>query len=535
MEERHNQFNVGDQVVFKTWEELKAEYGMDPEYSNIINCNKKFTDSMEENIDRSRTYTIASFEGDSVTFTESPSDYNFIYSEDMIKLAVDVVPEVDPTFYTWEFQIPQRTKDELHLIVTADVGIGRAKANKGYEGLLTALCMGTGKRICIDYGRHLGISPTDIFNYCESRSNYTNFCMIEYGCMEEIEIYDQWAVDNEVVKMKICESYAYLKNGVAIVLVDKKETIYTDDFAFGLMALMHDFWDIDSNNELYSYILERNYDAAKSKIDNFIYLAIDAKKRKEFDKQVDYLTKQMGKNVLIRYEKNIETKTDLVRRMERELRTAYAELREAQKSKMYYEFVSQDREEDELIVLIKADYENVTRIDASREGRIRISFKQPLLFFEDDDWTSMRTNYMKEFSSKKYLLDALFTRRAQVIFEQAISIDLRDNKVSHYSDWSCSVGIPNPHIQEYNCWGDNRPNIECALAEFNYDVAYSTIKSAIAGLNLVDNPVMGKFCRYITNGYYDDINCIVDLETGKQMTIPEAENFYKAKEEKSAS
>ena len=77
------EFKVGDRVRFKTWEEMKAEFGLND--TGSIACKFCFTSEMDDIIDRERDYLITDIRGEEIVFEDL--SVSFSYSEDMIKLA----------------------------------------------------------------------------------------------------------------------------------------------------------------------------------------------------------------------------------------------------------------------------------------------------------------------------------------------------------------------------------------------------------------------------------------------------------------
>ncbi len=75
-------FQVGDRVVFKTWEEMKKEYGI--KENGDIDCSYVFTIEMEHAIDKTKVYTITQISGDQVVLNDIV--WRFFISTDMIKI-----------------------------------------------------------------------------------------------------------------------------------------------------------------------------------------------------------------------------------------------------------------------------------------------------------------------------------------------------------------------------------------------------------------------------------------------------------------
>ena len=61
------EFKVGDRVRFKTWEEMKTEFGLN---GGSIACKFHFTPEMDNLIDREREYLITGIRDEKITFED---------------------------------------------------------------------------------------------------------------------------------------------------------------------------------------------------------------------------------------------------------------------------------------------------------------------------------------------------------------------------------------------------------------------------------------------------------------------------------
>lgn len=82
------------------------------------------------------------------------------------------------------------------------------------------------------------------------------------------------------------------------------------------------------------------------------------------------------------------------------------------------------------------------------------------------------------------------------------------------------IGIPNPHHEFYDCWGDNTRNISKAIEEGNIMEACMCAYAATAGINLSDTSVFSKMLQYFRTAGSTVLNkpCIIN-EDGSVITL----------------
>ena len=168
---------------------------------------------------------------------------------------------------------------------------------------------------------------------------------------------------------------------------------------------------------------------------------------------------------------------------------------------------------------------------------LTIVYRTALIYFEEEllkpYFTSARDNVINRAAAwKQQLMKDLFAnKKYTLLIESSISINLADKlfrylPVHNLINTGDMVGIPNPHHQFYNCWGDNQPNIHRALAEGDYLQAILTAFAAMSGLNLSDTAVIDKFVREELV-MYNTIPCLKNNETGEVITIADYERRYR--------
>lgn len=163
-----------------------------------------------------------------------------------------------------------------------------------------------------------------------------------------------------------------------------------------------------------------------------------------------------------------------------------------------------------------------------------LNITKPLLYWDDKEYMmlkdSKRTNCYND--APKYiqeLLDDIFIHKTvTLIFEQAFALSLNalgtgDSRdmIRAYQTNDKTLGIPNPHLNAFNCWGNNLSIICNLLQEQKFIEAYTTIGSVIAALNIMDITVFSSFVQQLKNWYNGELSvpCLKVKATGKRTTI----------------
>lgn len=528
-------FSVGQKVLFKTWEEMKAEYGVNE--CGDIQTPFTFVPNMDEEINRDRVFTISTIdESDGeVTFEEQVCDNGdaYHYHVAMIK----PVPEdfVKKEIKLTKWHMDKRDYDELVKNTNLTLSMsGTEECTTGYSVALRGLLLGTGRAIVIRCG-HSNQKPNDMFEYLNSAFHDIGVVVLYNKTPEEIDAYLNYAKEKGGNTFKI-GTYAACTVGKSMVAFGARRTMENDEFFVDFLSKLHDIFGIETEPEIYEHLVSNNAEAGVAKIVEFISVAKEMERRKEFENEVSKIEHTLVNGRKNSIKNKIEHKENEIESYERELYNLYSQLREHQKELAYLLYTEAGKDASGFTDIVLADYDSITKLRVE-DNNIYFVIKQPLLFFNDPDWNSLREETLRNYRSRKYIIDAIFTRKATVLFEQGVRIKLGSCSVErwgHNLEYRC--GIPNPHIEGWNCWGDNRSKIEYALRMANYDIAYTQIKSAFAGINLTDTPVLRRFCEYMEEGY-SGVKCITDMETGIVMEIEEAEKYYeqKAKEEEAAA
>lgn len=91
------------------------------------------------------------------------------------------------------------------------------------------------------------------------------------------------------------------------------------------------------------------------------------------------------------------------------------------------------------------------------------------------------------------------------------------------------TGLPNPHHEHYNCFGENYEICRRLVSDGKLDEALMTIYAATGGLNISDTAVFNSFVTDITNHLCEQVAYIE--KNGKLMTINEYKEAYEKEQE----
>lgn len=83
--------------------------------------------------------------------------------------------------------------------------------------------------------------------------------------------------------------------------------------------------------------------------------------------------------------------------------------------------------------------------------------------------------------------------------ETSVTLSFRDNTVRANRDNARGTAIKQPHIMDYNCWGNNAPLIIKSLAEKDYIQALEQTIAATQNINFSDSIVIESFMNDLVN------------------------------------
>ena len=501
------EFKVGDIVKFKSWEEMEKEYGLN--LSGNIACDRVFSQRMEQDINKDTGYVIKEIYGTRVILEGASTEY--IYSTDMIKhtdYKKDIV----------NISIANLCDDDYITSTPPDLKI--------FAGNIWGLLF-LNKPFRVTYENYHN-SAVEIVEFY---SKYANGVQILYlNNDDKIKSFDDYDFT-----IKESGRYIFKENNaltfVCIITEGKtKEEII--DSTLKTAKMLFEAGILEIEKEFYEIVVSLDYDAITSLLDREI-ARLKAKQRKEkIYSQLSILKENIMARKIQSLNDSIESSKNNQSLFLERYREALAVERQLRKDLIFATSNKEANENiDNLINLIKEDHKRGEVFDFSVDNNlITVQLVLPLIYFEEEDWQVVKETYQNDYRGIKYLLDAIFNRRATVIFNNEVKVDLSENSCKGVNRryYNRATGIPNPHIERYDCWGNNEPEILDYLFHGMYDMAYLQIKSAISGLNISDSPVMNEFCNYLSS---TNIPAVVIEETGELMNSAEAEEYFEKKAE----
>lgn len=179
-----------------------------------------------------------------------------------------------------------------------------------------------------------------------------------------------------------------------------------------------------------------------------------------------------------------------------------------------------DKKVNELINFLDNN-NNILDYTCLEQGVLSLVVKSKLIYYDKEACKKVLENTKSNYSEIIYstLYDIFVKQNAYITCIQGVT--LGNHHLSAFVDTTAPF-VPNPHLQAYNCWGDNEHNIIKAISDGDYIVAITQVQAAISSLNFLDAPVLRAFIRYLNspNTGYNTTKCITD-NNGNTYTFTE--------------
>ena len=502
-------FTVGDLVRVRTWEDMASEFGITR--SGNIDVPHSFTPDMDECFGSRKTYRISGVkERDNEYYLEKEDgtianegyvigaemlelvseSKNFlrIYKEWIDKALTRVTKATDYRIFTGLYSLDKTSQKLIHFLL----------------GLLTE------DKWCI-VSTEATVDTVNDYVITENKYNVL--------CFEDPDRKEEW---RKLYPEKSFDRYFCISDNKIILFYSEKELGATSvETIFEIFDTISGFL----NQELYALLKENNFEAAKQ----IIQSNIGKEKRNQLltsvNEGMDKLQCNLTKEKLESLEAGVKECKNECENLLREYALAYDKLEIVQKDLLYaknnkYDFIEGFKK----LILREVENGSITLMEAADDTLI-FTMVQKLLYIDTHEYELCKEAYL-ELAKKEGvapIFDAICKQKATVIFEQGFQINGMNTVRRKIVD--PKIGMPNPHIQGYDCWGGNEAEIVKFLRQEDFEMAYLQIKAAIASLKVCDSAVMNKFIGYLT--IYENNKCIEILDTGEIMTPKEANEYYK--------
>lgn len=137
-----------------------------------------------------------------------------------------------------------------------------------------------------------------------------------------------------------------------------------------------------------------------------------------------------------------------------------------------------------------------------RDNKLLLHIVTPLKLYNREDAEhliqSNRENYMN--SGEKYnlrFIQSIFRGEIKIMLQTALEINTSSGAISHNTSCDYQGALPNPHHYYYGCFGDYTTKMREAAANSDTVQIIQLAVMAVAGINVLDSPVMNKFRREV--------------------------------------
>lgn len=256
-----------------------------------------------------------------------------------------------------------------------------------------------------------------------------------------------------------------------------------------------------------------NFEHLAEKIKNEMKAEQDIEYNKTVLRLVNEAEEKLSKNPLqhlkVEYE-NVKTRIDA---LEDELRTLYNDLKRVRKDMVFAKFEMAKEEKESMIEIFKSFRKHIKslEINENRSGHnwLRIIAETDVMFFDEDSAKNLkrstRTNVFNSGNiNTQWVLNEIFIlKKAKLHVVSGAEISLTNGSIQKIGNYTHDylvhdeAGFRNPHHDRYNCWGDYTRTITQAACDGRYEMLIQTVLTAIAGINVIDTPVMEELARKI--------------------------------------
>jgi len=162
-------------------------------------------------------------------------------------------------------------------------------------------------------------------------------------------------------------------------------------------------------------------------------------------------------------------------------------------------------------------------------GSITMLVRTPVTNYDEDElrqYLSTKVeNDLNKSGQRRNFFTRLFIERTHTLwFSAKVVLDCANRTITRDTSGNDRFfnAIPNTHIDQYDCWGNNKPYILQAIEEMRYETAIEQIIASVANLNFSDPTVIRATWNKITSSdssQYPQAMAIVENATGKRISI----------------
>ncbi len=244
---------------------------------------------------------------------------------------------------------------------------------------------------------------------------------------------------------------------------------------------------------------------------------------------------KLSENMLAKQKRNLEEninniKYDIDSYM-KGISTSYNRLREYEMT--LAGLLAQDASADLVEFVDYIDRHKIVELVDIRDTSLILKASTTFRYFDEVLLNKIMNNSRTDIGCNGYLkalfkavfIDKTIKMHIQVYFK----LNLNNRTVSRYTDRNIEATYYcQPHIYNFDCWGNNQAHIIKALNEGQYIAALEQALAAIMNINFADNTVLGYFIREVSDGKRN--TPALELQDGTRITFKQFEDKMRAEE-----
>ncbi len=342
-------------------------------------------------------------------------------------------------------------------------------------------------------------------------------------------------IKNSNYKVTNLNEHGFIFNSGEKIIISSNE--HDDELIRCFCEVLCD--SLEVSDEIKKQLMEGEIDELYESSLNKAQLFIKKKEEEMFNGVLLQLQEKIGSSFVNRIEESLNDAKEYADNLYNQWQNAMNEVKRQQGELLSFKYDHTSEKIEGFINTLRMDRENVDII-AMNKRNVTMKIRQPFLFFDEEKWKLLKDTVLKCRKEARHVIEAIVEKRCTLMFETGIVFNFSPTEsfpVRYCGVSGTLLAPPNPHISVYNCWGDYKTSITRYIMNGDYDMAYMQIKAALAGINLEDDAVFPYLFDYFLDGVtkmdweFYNCKCITDNETGIQMTIKEAENYYRSQEE----
>ena len=255
----------------------------------------------------------------------------------------------------------------------------------------------------------------------------------------------------------------------------------------------------------------------------------EAKMKKALEKLSENMTAKQRRNL----EENISSMKYDIDNYIKSISTSYNRLREYQMT--LTGLLAQNTNTDLVEFVNYINRHKIVELVDIRDTSLILKASTTFRYFDEVLLNKIMNNSRTDIGSDKYLkalFKAVFIDKTIKLHIQCyFKLNLSNRVVSRYTDRSVEATYYNqPHIYNFDCWGNNQAHIIKALNEHQYIAALEQSLAAIMNINFADSTVLGYFVREVSDVRRN--TPALELQDGTRITFKQFEDKMRAEEAK---